>query len=115
MSGDRNRRYLTYIRESIALIEARTRPGREVFLHDVDIQDAVLWRLQTLAEATGKLSPEIKDRYPAIRWRAVYGFRNVAAHAYLELRIDEVWEIIEVHLTALKAAVESELSRSAPE
>ena len=96
------------------LVEARTRGGREAFLRDVDIQDAVLWRLQTLAEATGKLSPEIKDRYPTIRWRAVYGFRNVAAHAYLELHLEEVWEIVEVHLPALKMAVDAELGRSAP-
>lgn len=114
MSDKRDRRYLTYIREAIVLIEARTRAGRETFLRDIDVQDAVLWRLQTLAEATGKLSPEIKDRHPAIRWRAVYGFRNVAAHAYLELRLDEVWEIVEIHLPALKIVVETELNRPDP-
>lgn len=62
MSDDRDRRYLTYVRDSIALIEARTRAGREAFLRDLDVQDAVLWRLQTLAEATGKLSPALKGR-----------------------------------------------------
>jgi uncharacterized protein with HEPN domain len=53
---DRDRRYLGYILESIILIEARTIGGHDAFLQDVDVQDAVLWRLQTLAEATGKLS-----------------------------------------------------------
>ena len=93
---------------------ANARGGREAFLQDVDVQDAVLWRLQTLAEATGRLSQAVKDRHPEIRWRAVYGFRNIAAHAYLDLRLDQVWEIIELHLPALKAVVDDELGRSAP-
>lgn len=67
MTDERDCRYLTYIRGAITLIEARTRTGREAFLHDVDIQDAVLWRLETLAEAIGKLSQAIKDRHPQIR------------------------------------------------
>lgn len=111
MTDQRDRRYLTYVREAIALIEVRTVTGRDAFLHDIDVQDGVLWRLETLAEATGKLSPELKTRHPTLRWRAIYGFRNIAAHGYLDLRLDEVWEIIEQHLPALKAAVEEELDR----
>jgi uncharacterized protein with HEPN domain len=69
VNDDRDRRYLTYLREAIVLVESRAQVGRDVFLQNIDIQDAVLWRLQTLAEATGKLSPEIKDRHPEIRSR----------------------------------------------
>jgi uncharacterized protein with HEPN domain len=109
VSDDRDRRYLSYIRQAIVLIEARTRGGREAFLRDVDVQDAVLWRLETLAEASGKLSQAVKDRHSEIRWRAIYGFRNIAAHGYLELHLDRVWEIIEDHLPPLKAVVDQEL------
>lgn len=109
MSDDRDRRYLTFIRDAIALIDARTRGGRDEFLHDIEIQDAVLWRLETLAEATSKLSAPVKDQHPEIRWRAIYGFRNIAAHAYLDLRLDRVWEIIALHLPALRAVVSEEL------
>jgi uncharacterized protein with HEPN domain len=112
VTDDADRRYLTYIRQTIALIEARTAGGRDVFLGDVDIQDAVLWRLETLAEAIGKLSQALKDRHSGIRWRAIYGFRNIAAHGYLQLQLDRVWEIIEAHLPSLKAAVNEELARA---
>ena len=91
----RDRRLLEYIWQSITLIRRRTRGGRDEFLSDVDIQDAVLWRLETLAEATGRLRLELKERHPEIRWRAVYGFRNIAAHGHLDLRLDLVWEVIE--------------------
>lgn len=113
MNDARDQRSLAYIREAIALIEARTRAGRAAFMRDVDVQDAVLWRLETLAEATGKLSPALKRRHPELRWRAIYGFRNIAAHGYLDLRLDQVWEIVDVHLPALGAAVDEELGRSA--
>lgn len=109
MTEHRDRRHLTYMREAIRLIETRTATGRDNFLNDVDMQDAVLWRLETLAEASNKLSQVVKDRHPDVRWRAIYGFRNIVAHGYLELRIDLVWEIIEVHLPALKAVIDAEL------
>jgi uncharacterized protein with HEPN domain len=112
VSIERHRRFLIYIREAIDLIEQRTQAGRDAFLDDVDIQDAVLWRLQTLAEATNRLPSEVKARHPDIRWRAVYGFRNIAAHGYLDLHIDRVWEIVEVHLPALKAVVDEEIART---
>jgi len=78
-------------------------------MQDLDVRDAVLWRLQTLAEATGKLSQEVKDRHPEIRWRALYGFRNIAAHAYLDLNLDLVWEIVEQHLSTLRDVAQQEL------
>lgn len=89
MTSDHDRRYLVYIRDVIALIGARP-------------------------EATGKLSPALKARHPALRWRAIYGFRNIAAHASLYLCLAEVWEIIEHHLPALQAVVAEELGRSPP-
>ena len=110
MTDGHDRRYLVYIRDAISLIETRTRAGRAAFLCDLDIQDAVLWRLQTLAEATGKLSESVKRRHPQIRWRAIYGFRNIAAHAYLDLHLEQVWEIVDVHLPALKAVIDQELA-----
>jgi uncharacterized protein with HEPN domain len=113
-SEGRDRRYLTYIRDAISLIEARTRTGREAFSTDLYLQDAVLWRLETLAEATGRLSAELKARHPEIRWRAVYGFRNIVAHEYLELRLEQIWEIISDHVPALKAVVDEELERPRP-
>ncbi len=109
MTADRDRRHLIYIRDSIELIRMRTSGGRSEFEQDVDIQDAVLWRLETLAEATGKLSDGLKRRHPNIRWDAVRGFRNIAAHGYLDLNLDLVWEIIAVHLSDLKATADQEL------
>jgi len=40
----------------------------------------------------------------------VYGFRNIAAHAYEEIDLTRVWEIVEVYVPVLKSVVDRELS-----
>ena len=110
---ERERERLNYIRESIDLIEAYTRGGRMAFLRESIVQDAVLRRLETLADATSKLSDALKARHPEIPWRQVHGFRNIAAHAYERRDLTRVWEIVQDHLPALKADVEEELRGAA--
>ena len=110
MRGDRV--YLTYIRESIDLVEQYTREGQEVFSTDLRTQDAVLRRMETLADAAARLSDDLKARHPQIRWRQVSDFRNVLTHGYTEIRLDQVWQAIVQDLPALKAVVDEELARS---
>jgi uncharacterized protein with HEPN domain len=105
----RERARLRYILESIARIEQYTRGGRETFLKEGIVQDAVLRRLETLTDAISKLSESLKARHPTIPWRQVYGFRNIAAHAYEEIDLTRVWEIVEDYLPVLKSMVDREL------
>lgn len=79
------------------------------------MQDAVLRRLETIADATHRLSPDLKERHPEVPWQQVYGFRNIAAHAYEKLDLRRVWEIVEHYLPPLKTVVDDELSRINPD
>lgn len=106
--------YLQHISESIDLIEQYLAgPGgtlsEQHFNQDRRTQDAVLRRMETLADAAGHLSDELKLRHPAIPWRQITAFRNVLAHAYVAIRLDRVWEAITTDLPELKAVVASEL------
>lgn len=109
MTRSRDQLHLRYIVESIGLIERYTADGLEAFERDRLIQDGVLRRLETLADAANKLPQTLKDRYPDIRWHALRGFRNVAAHAYTSVRLDIVWGIVVTSLPPLKVAAEQEL------
>jgi len=51
-----DRVYLAYIRESVELVEQYTRDGEEIFSSDLRTQDAVLRRMETLADAAAHLS-----------------------------------------------------------
>ena len=105
---------LRYIQMSIIRIETYRAGGKALFLGEPMVQDAILWRLQTLADAASHLSTALKARHPEIRWRAIYGFRNVAAHGYVEMDLDRVWEVTEVHLPGLKTVIDEEISRGGP-
>ncbi|MGH2443797.1 MAG: HepT-like ribonuclease domain-containing protein [Chloroflexota bacterium] len=104
----RDTRHIVYILGAIKLIEERTEAGRESFLGELAVQDAVLWRLYTLADATLRLSEELKALHPEIPWERIRGYRNIAAHGYLDLLIEVAWEIIEEHLPMLRTVLASE-------
>lgn len=103
---------LVYIRESIARINQYTQGGQRASYTQPIVQDAVLRRLETLADATHRLSAELKARHPEIAWQQVYGFRNIAAHAYENLDLRRAWQIVERYLPLLKAVLDEELARA---
>lgn len=112
---EREQERLRYIQESVRRVEQYTEGGREAFFREPIVQDAVLRRLETLADATGKLSEALKGRHPEIPWKRVYGFRHIAAHAYEYLDMRRAWEIVEDYLPALKTAIDQEVTDASDE
>ena len=83
-----------------------------IFWSDQRTQDAVLRRMETLADAASHLSDALRARHPTIPWRQIADFRNVLAHAYTEIRLDRVWQVIEGDLPQLRSVLDQELGRS---
>jgi uncharacterized protein with HEPN domain len=70
------------------------------------LQDATLRNLQTMSEATQRLSPALKAAYPAVDWNGVSGFRNILVHNYLGIDMELIWTIIQRDVPGLKMAIE---------
>ena len=104
--------YLRHILECIRRLEENTAGGYEAFMASHTLQDAVLRNLQTMAESTQRLSDAAKSASPSIDWRAISGFRNVLTHNYLGIDLDQVWNIVQRDVPALKAAVEAQVGGS---
>jgi uncharacterized protein with HEPN domain len=102
-----DRIYVEHISECLQWIERFVKEGRESFFHDRKTQSAVLRELQTLAEASQRLSPQLKAQYPQIFWQGIAGFRNVLVHDYLGINLDRIWEIVCNDVPALREVVES--------
>lgn len=111
-NNERDEDLLRYISESIARVEQYTQSGREAFLAKPVYQDAVVRRLETLADAAGRFTPTLKARPPEIPWRDISGFRNVVAHGCLALGLGRIWRTVEVYIPALKAIVDAEIGPS---
>jgi uncharacterized protein with HEPN domain len=99
--------YLEHIQECLDWIARFTSEGEAAFRADRKTQSATLRELQTLAEATQRLTPEIKARHPEVAWQAIAGFRNVLVHNYLGINLSRVWEIIQRDLPALATAAKA--------
>jgi len=73
------------------------------------IQDAVLRNLQTMAEATERLSDAAKATHPEVEWRTIAAFRNVLVHDYLGVDLEKIWEIVQRDVPNLKPVIDAML------
>jgi uncharacterized protein with HEPN domain len=66
-------------------------------------QDAILRRLQTLAELTQRICDNLKRENLDIDWRSISGFRNILVYDYLgEIDLDITWQVVKTYLPDLK-------------
>jgi uncharacterized protein with HEPN domain len=97
--------YLAHILECIQKIERFTAGGRNRFLGDVMVQDAVVRNFEVIGEAAKRLDDAYRAAHPAIPWRALAGLRDVLIHQYEGVDLDKVWAIVEGELPGLREAI----------
>lgn len=100
-----DRVYLLHIRDAIARIESYTAAGRDGFLTQAMIQDAVIRNLEIIGEAVKNISPGTREKCPEIPWRQIAGMRDVLIHEYFGVRVETIWNVVENRLPELKRAV----------
>ncbi|MDO9556404.1 MAG: DUF86 domain-containing protein [Coriobacteriia bacterium] len=94
-------------------IEARTRDGREAFMHDEMVQVWVVHHLEIIGEAATHVPAGIKAENPDVDWIAITATRNHVVHGYFEVDIEMVWETVERDMPILKRQV-ARILRSLP-
>ena len=99
-----DRPYLEHIAESIAAIEDYVSGGREAFMRERLLQDAVIRNFEIIGEAAGRLSPNHRNA-PSAPWSDLIAFRNRLIHGYRSVDLLLVWDVITNRLPALKLEV----------
>ena len=74
-------------------------------------QNAIFKVLEIIGEAASRISEATREAHSGIPWPNVVGLRNRIVHAYFEIDLDVIWNIVTDDVPALIA----ELERIAPE
>jgi uncharacterized protein with HEPN domain len=70
------------------------------------VVDAVVRNLEVIGEAAKYIPPHLRDRYDAVDWVRVVGFRNIVIHAYFDVDVEIVWTIATQRLRELKTVLQ---------
>ena len=79
---------------------------QEKFLNDDGMKLAMSMTIIRIGELVKNLSEEIRKKNFEIEWKAIAGFRDIAAHKYETLRMRDVYETIKNELPELKSQIE---------
>ncbi|WP_026967332.1 HepT-like ribonuclease domain-containing protein [Algoriphagus terrigena] len=96
--------FLLHILNSISRIQSylETIESEEVFYSNFLVQDAVIRNLQIIGEATKKLNPTFRERYPFVEWRKIAGMRDKLVHDYFGIDLLSVWKVCKIILPLLE-------------
>ena len=78
----------------------------EQFDQNEMLKRAVGMTVINIGELVKNLGEETRLSYPHIPWKAIAGFRDIAAHKYQTLRMEDVYETVVTDFPALKKQIE---------
>jgi len=73
---------------------------------DALVQDAVLRRFEIIGEAASQISSATQALFPTLPFRSMKGMRNIIAHDYGEVDLNQVWKTATADLPGLIATLE---------
>ena len=84
----------------------------EDFLADEKTVYAVVRALEIIGEATKRIPPDIRDRYPRIPWRSMAGIRDKLIHDYVGVNLEVVWRTLTEDLPPLLSTIERVIDKT---
>ena len=57
-----------------------------------------------------RISETIKADFPEVAWRGIVALRNVLVHDYLDIDLEEIWNIVQLDVPVLKRQMQTMLS-----
>lgn len=103
--------YLAHILKAIERINRYTTAVDELaFLHNDQLQDAVIRNLEVIGEAANniqKADPAFASAHAEVPWEVMYAMRNRLSHGYDKIDLDMVWRTVCNDLPDLRKLISS--------
>ena len=98
--------YLQDVLESCDLVAKHIEDvSEEEFRTNTMLQDAVIRRFEIIGEAIKHVPNALREKYPNIEWKKAAAFRDVLAHDYPEIIIDDVYHTSHNHLPEFREQI----------
>ena len=76
------------------------------FIANTEKQDATLRRFEIIGEAASRLAPKTQAHFPSVPFRNMRGMRNIIAHDYGDVDLDQVWQTATADLDPVRSTLE---------
>ena len=85
---------------------------QDAFLSDEKLKRAVGMTVINIGELVKNISAELREEHREVPWKAVAGMRDIAAHKYQTLRMEDVYNTVTMDFPELKGMLLSILKES---
>lgn len=87
-------------------IEILGQASLQNFLLDEKLKRAVGMTVINIGELVKNITDEMRVMHPEVPWKAVAGMRDIAAHKYQTLRMEDVYNTVKQDFFSLKVQIE---------
>ncbi len=84
----------------------------EAFLEDEKLKRAIGMTVINIGELIKNITQETRSNYPQVSWRAIAGMRDLAAHKYQTLRMEDVYKTAREDFPVLKEQLQNILDQN---
>jgi uncharacterized protein with HEPN domain len=92
--------------EALSFVNNRTREDLD---HDRMLSLALVRLIEIMGEAANHVSESCQAKYFQIPWRQIIGMRNRMIHAYFDVDLDIIWQVITQDLGSLLSELKRQL------
>ena len=101
--NERDNIHIERIKEELIFIRKAIKDiTKDLFLNNDIVQHAVSMALISIGESAKNLSDKFKEIYSEIEWIQIIAVRNIAAHGYWQLDMEQIWQAVDDDIPKLE-------------